>query len=77
MEIGLDLPVARLRPVDFVHLVDREHDALDADEIADRGMAAGLALGAVAGIDQQDGDVGMATRRSPCCACIARGPASR
>ena len=59
-EILLDLAVARLRPVDGIHLVDGEHHLLDADQIADRGMAAGLALGAVAGIDQQDGDVGVA-----------------
>ena len=58
-EVGLDLAVARLRPVDRVHLVDREHHLLDADQIADRGVAAGLALGAVAGIDQQDGDIGV------------------
>ena len=58
-KLGRDLPVARFRPADFVHLVDREHDALDADEIADRGVAAGLALDAVAGIDQQDGDIGV------------------
>ena len=59
-EILLDLAVARLGPVDGIHLVDGEHNLLDADQIADRGMAAGLPLGAVAGVDQQDGDVGMA-----------------
>ena len=49
-----------LRPVDLVHLVDGKHDLLDADQIADRGMAPGLALDAVAGVDEQDGDLGMA-----------------
>ena len=58
-EVGFDLPVTRLRPVDRIHLVDREHHLLDADQIANSGVAAGLALGAVAGIDQQDGDIGV------------------
>ena len=58
-ELRLDVAERRFRPVDQIHLVDCEHHILDADEIADRGMAAGLALGAVAGIDQQDRDVGV------------------
>ena len=48
-----------LRPVDQIHLVDGEHHLLDADEIADGGVAAGLAFNAVAGIDEQDGHVGV------------------
>ena len=43
----------------MVHLVDGQHHAFDADEIADRGVTAGLALDAVAGVDQEDGDIGM------------------
>ena len=76
-EILLDGAEGLLRPVDLVHLVDGENDLLDADEIADRGVAAGLALHAMARIDQQDRHVGVATRRSPCCGYIARGQASR
>ena len=48
-----------LRPVDEIHLVDGENDALHADEIEDRGVAAGLLLDAVARVDQHDGDVGV------------------
>ena len=74
-EIRLDLAVARLRPVDRVHLVDGEHHLLDADQIADRGMAAGLALGAVAGVDQQNGDIGVrrAGRHVASVLLVARG----
>ena len=58
-ELGLDLAIAGLGEIDQVHLVDGEDHLLDADEIADGGMAARLALGSVAGVDEQDGDVGM------------------
>ena len=59
----LDLLEALLRPAHLVHLVDGQHHAFDADEIADRGVTAGLALDAVAGVDQEDGDIGMGGAR--------------
>ena len=58
-EVGLDLAELLLRPADEVHLVDGEDDALDADEVEDGGVAARLALHAVACVDQHDGDVGV------------------
>ena len=58
-ELRLDGAEALLRPVDQIHLVDGEHDLLDADEVADGGVAAGLALGAMARIDQQDRHIGV------------------
>ena len=58
-EIGFDLAEAAFRPVDEIHLVDGEDDALHADEIEDGGVAAGLRLDAVAGVDEHDGDVGV------------------
>ena len=48
-----------LRPVDEVHLVDGEDDALDADDVENGGVPARLPLHAVARVDQHDGDVGV------------------
>ena len=58
-EVCLDGTVALFRPVDLVHLVDGDDDLLDADEIADRRVAARLALHAVARIDQENGEIGV------------------
>ena len=58
-ELGLDGAEFLLRPVDEVHLVDGEHDALHADDVEDGGVAARLPLDAVAGVDQHDGDIGV------------------
>jgi hypothetical protein len=58
-ELRLDGAEGGFRPIDQIHLVDGEHHVLDADEIADGGMAAGLALHPMAGIDEQDGHVGV------------------
>ncbi len=58
-EVGLDRAKALLRPVDEVHLVDGEDDALHADDVEDRRVAPRLPLHAVAGVDQHDGDVGV------------------
>ncbi len=58
-EVGLDGAELLLRPVDEIHLVDGEDDALHADEVEDGGVAARLALDAVARVDQHDGDVGV------------------
>ena len=62
-EVGLDPAEHLFRVVDEVHLVDGEDDALDADEIEDRGVALGLLLDAGAGIDEQDRDVGVGRAR--------------
>ena len=58
-ELRLDGAEGRFRVVDQIHLVDGEHHILDADEIADGGVAAGLALHPVARIDEQDRHVGV------------------
>ncbi len=58
-EVGLDGAELLLRPVDEIHLVDGEHDALHADDVEDGGVAARLALHAVTCVDQHDGDVGV------------------
>ena len=50
---------AILRPVREVHLVDGEDDALHADDVENGGVAARLALHAVACVDEHDGDVGV------------------
>ena len=49
-----------LGPIHLVHLVDGEDDLLDADEIANGGVATGLPLHAVAGVDEEDGEIGVA-----------------
>ena len=54
-EFVFDLTEAGFRPVDKVHLVDGENDALQADEIENGGVAAGLGLDAVARVDQDEG----------------------
>ena len=48
-----------LRPVDEIHLVDGEDDALHADDVEDGRVAPRLPLHAVARVDQHDGDVGV------------------
>lgn len=58
LEVGDDLVEAVLRPVDEVDLVDGEDDVSDAEEGDDVGVAAGLGDDAVAGVDEEDGDVG-------------------
>ena len=59
LEGALDLPEAALGEIDQVHLVDRQHDIADAEQRDDRGMATGLLDQPVAGIDQQDGEIGV------------------
>ena len=49
---------ARLVVIDQVHLVDREHEAADADQLGEIGVAPGLGQDALARIDQQDREVG-------------------
>ena len=44
--------------VDEVHLVDGEDDVRDAQQRGDRGVPAGLLDDAVAGVDQDDGQLG-------------------
>ena len=63
--------------VDQVDLVHRQHDVADAEQRADEGVPPGLDEHALARVDQDDGEIGSWRRRSPCCACIARGPACR
>ncbi len=58
-EVVLDLAEAAFGPVDEVHFVDGQDDALQADEVEDGGVAARLGLDAVAGVDEHDGDVGV------------------
>src|SRR3569833_3786598 len=56
-EVAHELVVALLRPVDEIHLVDRDGDVRDAQERRDVRMAARLLDDAVARIDEDDGDV--------------------
>ena len=46
-----------LRVIDEVHLVNRDDDVLDAQQVRDEGVAAGLFDHALAGIDQDDREV--------------------
>ena len=77
VEVGDDLVEHRLVEADQVHLVDRQHHLADAQQRGDRGVPAGLHQQALARIHQQHRQVRRSTRRSPCCGCIARGPARR
>ena len=52
-----DLVEALLRPVDEVHLVDRHHDVADAEQARDEAVPFRLCEHAVAGIDQDDGEL--------------------
>ena len=56
-ERGGDLAKAGFGEVDQVDLVDRQHDVADAEQVGDRGVAAGLLGQAVAHVDQQDGEI--------------------
>ena len=57
-ELVADLLEALLRPVDEVHLVDAHHEVRDAEQAGDEGVAAGLLEHAVAGVDEDQGQVG-------------------
>jgi hypothetical protein len=60
--LALDPLEHLLRPADEVHLVDGHDDVLDAEQGDDEAVAARLLLDAVAGVDQDDGQV--AVRRA-------------
>ena len=49
---------AGLGEIDQVHLVHGEDDVADAEQRDDEGVAAGLGDDALAGVDQEDGEVG-------------------
>lgn len=49
---------AVLGVVDQVHLVDRDHDVVEAEQVQDVAVAAGLLLDPFLGIDHQDGGIG-------------------
>ena len=51
----LDEPV--LRPLDEVHLVDREHDVLHPEQVGDQSVTAGLGQDAVSRVDQEHRDI--------------------
>ena len=57
-EGGGDLVEGFLGVADEVHFVDGEDDVLDAEEVGDEGVAAGLFDDAFAGVDEDDGEVG-------------------
>ena len=56
-ELVADLLETLLRPVDQVHLVDAHHEVRDAEQAGDEGVAAGLLEHAVAGVDEDQGQV--------------------
>ena len=58
-EVRLDLAEHVFRPADEIHLVDREHDVLDADEIEDRRVSLRLLFDAGARVDEHDRNVGV------------------
>ena len=58
-EVVADVVEALLVEVDEVDLVDRQHDVADAEQRDDEGVAAGLGEDAVAGVDQEHGEVGV------------------
>ena len=57
-EVPLDRAEARLVEVHEVHLVDREDDVGDAEHRRDGGVPVGLLDHALAGVEQDDRDVG-------------------
>ena len=61
---GLEVAAQRgehvLAPVDEVDLVHRHHQLADAEQACHEGVAARLLLDAVAGVHQEDGEVGVA-----------------
>ena len=57
-ELVADLGEPGLAPVDEVHLVDGEHEVLDAEQRRQGGVAQRLLAQAVAGVDEDDRDVG-------------------
>ena len=57
-ELVADLGEPILAPVDEVHLVDREDEVLDAEQCRECGVAERLLAKAVAGVDEDDRDVG-------------------
>ena len=56
--IGDDRVERALVVIDQVHLVHGKHEAADADQLGEIGMAPGLGQHALARIDQQHGEVG-------------------
>ena len=57
-QLGLDLAEALLRPVDEVHLVERDRDVVDAEQRHDRHVPARLLEHAAARVDEHDREVG-------------------
>ena len=57
-EVGLDAFVGFLAVVDEVHFIDGEDDVLDAEEVSEERVAAGLFDDPFAGVDEDDGEVG-------------------
>ena len=53
-----DVVEAALAVLDQVHLVDREHDMADAEQIGDAAVALGLGEHALPGVDQDDREIG-------------------
>ena len=58
-EIGHDLVENILREIDQVDLVHRQDHVADAEQACDIGMPARLGENALAGIDQEDGKIGV------------------
>jgi len=57
-EFSCDGVEAFATPVDEVHLVDGEDEVANPEEGDDAGVAAGLREDALAGVDEEDGEVG-------------------
>ena len=58
VEFIADPGVALLVPIDEVHLVDRQHDVLHAEQRGQEGVPAGLLQQPVTGVDENDHQLG-------------------
>ncbi len=73
--IGTDALEHLLTELHQIHLVDRHHELLDAEEARDKAVATGLIQHAFAGVDQYDGQItgGGAGRHVAGVLLVARG----
>ena len=55
--VAFDFVEALLGEFDEVHFIDGDDEVFDAEEGADEGVAFGLDLHAVAGVDEDDGEL--------------------
>ena len=62
-ELVADRIVDGLVELDEIHLVDRDDEMFDTEQVGDERMAAGLLQHAVARVDQNDGEIGGGSAR--------------